>query len=199
LHKTSLDYLISFFYRFFIAFLVLVSIGVITGRQLECKYSFGSWYLGPTFDHCYLSQVNLSKSFQSEVHSFTGSTAEKSKATVIWFERSSKIEFIPKEILKEFPTLNGFKFVHCNLPVLKNDFFSENFLVLEYIDFWQSQIASIEPFAFENLKNLKWLRLHGNNIQSLPFNLFQNNQKLFYLDFESNQINSISPNLFKTS
>jgi hypothetical protein len=176
---------------------MLLSVGTITGRQLECKYSFGSWYLGPTFNHCFLSRVDFSESFRTENHSFTGSASEKSKVTVIWFTHLSKIDFLPKEFPIEFPNLNGLKFVDCNLPVLKNDLFSEDFRGLEYLNFQWSQIESIEPFAFQHLKNLEWFSVHGNKIQSLPFNLFQNNPKLFYVDFEENEIDSISPNLFK--
>ncbi len=104
---------------------------------------------------------------------------------------------IPKEIPKEFPNLNGLIFLYCNLPILKNELFSNDFVALEYLDLGRNQIVSIEPSAFQNLENLKWLRLNYNKIQSLPFNLFRNNLKLIYLNFWRNQINSISPNLLK--
>ncbi len=151
----------------------------------------------PRFQQCYLKNIDFSQSYQSQVHSFTGSSSQKSQATVVHFEYSSKIDFIPKQILEEFPNLNGLIFSSSNLPVLKNEFFSAEFVVLEYLGLWSNQIASIEPLAFQNLKNLKWLRLWDNKIQSLPFNLFQNNPKLIYLNFYANQINSINPNLLK--
>jgi hypothetical protein len=197
LHKTSLIFL-TFFFRFFIAFFVVASIGVVTCRELECEYYEINWFtFWPEFKYCGLSQVDLSESFEPQVHSFTGSTSEKFEATAVWFYHSPQIDFIPKEILEEFPNLNGFLFYSCNLPVFKNDLFSAEFVVLEYLELVSSQIISIEPFAFQNLKNLKWLRLYRNRIQSLPFNLFQKNPKLIFLGFDSNQINSISPNLFK--
>ncbi len=178
--------------------MVLVSIGVITGRELECSYGTCNWYsLWPEFQYCKLSEIDLSKSFESQVHSFTGSTSQKSWATAVWFLDSSQIDFIPKQILEEFPNLNGLIIYECNLPVLKNDLFPEEFVVLEYLKLGYNKIISIEPFAFQNLENLKWLSLEGNEIQSLPFNLFQKNPKLFYLDFIINQINSISPSLLK--
>jgi hypothetical protein len=180
-----------------IAFFVVASIGVITGRELECFYLSDETTLWPEFHYCSLSRVDLSESFQSQLHSFTGSTSQKSEATAVWFDYSSKIDFIPKEILKEFPNLNGLLFKFSNLPVVKNDLFPPEFVVLEYFGLGWSQIVSIEPFAFKNLKNLKWFQLAGNKIQSLPFNLFQNNPKLIYLEFDENQINSISPNLLK--
>jgi Leucine-rich repeat (LRR) protein len=153
--------------------------------------------LWPRFHQCQLYHFDLSESFQSQLHSFTGSTWQKSKTTAVRFRYSSKIDFIPKQIPEEFPNLNGFRFSYSNLPVFKNDLFSEEFVVLEYLDLWYNKIVSIEPFAFKNLKNLKWLRLVDNKIQSLPFNLFQKNPKLILLDFMYNQINSISPNLLK--
>jgi hypothetical protein len=53
------------------------------------------------FHSCFLSKVDLSKSFKSQVHFFSGSTFEKSDATVVQFNRPSKIDF--KQILTEFP------------------------------------------------------------------------------------------------
>jgi hypothetical protein len=188
---------LNFSFRFFIGFLFLLSIGVITGRKLECSYSTFSLAFWSEFYQCSLSKVDLSKSFQTQIHSFSGSSSQKSEATTVLFDGSAQIDFIPKQILKEFPNLNGLIFSHCNLPVLKNELFSEEFVVLEYLDLKSSQILSIEPFAFEHLKNLKRLSLLWNKIQSLPFNLFQNNPKLIYLNFGANQINSISPNLLK--
>jgi hypothetical protein len=171
--------------------------GVITGRQFECTYGTGSWYMWPRFHQCELCGVDLSRSYESQVHSFTGSSSQKSKATVVQFSDSSKIDFIPKQILEEFPNLNGLILRDSNLPVVKNELFPVEFIVLEYLVLWWSQIVFIEPFAFQNLKNLKWLSLYKNKIQSLPFNLFQNNPKLIFLEFDRNQINSISPNLLK--
>jgi hypothetical protein len=186
-----------FSFRFFTAFLIVVSMGVITGRELECSYGTDWWDLWPDFHYCDFSEVDLSKSYESHVHSFSGSTSQKSQATVVRFQYSPQIDFIPKQIPKEFPNLNALVISVSNLPVLKNELFSKEFVVLEFLDLASMEIDSIEPFAFQNLKNLKWLRLNGNGILSLPFNLFQNNPKLFYLDFFGNLINSISPNLLK--
>ncbi len=188
-------FLFSFF-RFLFALFIVASIGVITGRELKCDFGTDEDTLWPEFQYCKLFQVDLSESYESHSHSFTGSSSQKSE-TVVHFDRSPKVDFVPKQILKEFSNLNGLKFESCNLSVFKNDLFPADFVVLEFLYFFNSQIASIEPFAFQNLKNLKWLSLSYNKIQSLPFNLFQNNPKLIYLDFEGNQINSISPHLLK--
>jgi hypothetical protein len=139
----------------------------------------------------------LSKSYESQLHSFSGSSSQKSEATVVEFYESYQIDFIPKQIPKEFPNLNGLIFYKCDLPVLKNELISKEFVVLEYLALQDNQIASIEPPAFQNLKNLKWLSLYGNKIRSLPFNLFENNPELIFLSFHQNEINSICPNLFK--
>jgi hypothetical protein len=187
----------DFFFRFFIAFLVLASIAVITGRELDCSYGTDYYTLWPEFHRCELAHFDFSESFQSQVHSFTGSSSQISETTAVQFFESYQTDFIPKEILEEFSNLNGLIIYRCNLPVLKNELFSVEFVVLEYLYLGENQIVSIEPFAFKNLKNLKWLTLHENKIQSLPLNLFQNNPKLIYLDFDENQINSISPNLLK--
>jgi hypothetical protein len=157
--------------------LIFLSIEISTGRQLECSYSTFSLAFWSEFYQCSLSQVDLSKSFQSQIHSFSGSSSQKSEATTVLFDGSAQIDFIPKEILKEFPNLNGLIFSHCNLPVLKNELFSEEFSVLKYLDLKSSQILSIEPFAFEHLKNLKRLSLLWNKIQSLPIQIQLSNPR----------------------
>jgi Leucine-rich repeat (LRR) protein len=174
-----------------------MSIGTIAGRQLQCNYVTEFWEYWRTFQLCKLYQVDFSESFQTETHSFTGSSSEKSGTSMFYFQRSPKIDFLPKEIPKEFPNLKGLDFGHSELPVIKSDLFPEDFRGLEILYFGDCQIESIEPFAFQHLTNLKWLNLFDNKIQSLPYNLFQNNQKLTDLYFDVNQIDSISPNLFK--
>jgi hypothetical protein len=94
--------------------------------------------LWPKFNQ---SDVDLSKTFESQIHSFSGSSSQKSQATVAW---SSKIDFIPKEI----PNLDGLILGYCNLSVLKNELFSADFGVLEYLDRYSNQIVSIETFRF---------------------------------------------------
>jgi hypothetical protein len=150
----------------------------------------------PAHHYCFTNNVNLSKSYESEIHSFSGSLSQKSQATVVEFQRPIQIDFIPREILTEFPNLTGLLFYGCNFPVLKAGFFTEEFGVLESLSLILSEIVSIEPWAFEHLKKLNWLDLTQNQIQALPFNLFQKNPSLAYLNFAGNQINSISPNLF---
>ncbi len=116
---------------------------------------------------------------------------------MVHFWDSLTIDFIPREILKEFPNLNGLVFHNCNLPVIKNDLFPKDFKVVELLAFGKSQIVSIEPLAFQHLNNLKWLRVWNNHIQSLPVNLFQSNPNLIYLGFYFNKINSVNPDFFK--
>jgi hypothetical protein len=174
-----------------------MSIGTTAGRQLKCDYLTEFWEYWQTFQLCKLYQVDFSESFQSENQSFTGSSSEKSETSMFYFQRSPKIDFLPREIPKEFPNLKGLDFGHSELPVIKSALFPEDFRVLEILYFGECQIVSIEPLAFQHLTNLKWLNLFDNKIQSLPYNLFKNNQKLSDLYFDVNQIDSISPNLLK--
>ncbi len=175
----------------------LLSLGLITGRELDCIYGRTSTSdLWPAHHYCFTHNLNLTKRFETQVHSFSGLSSQKSQATVIEFQRPIQIDFIPREIPTEFPNLNGLLFYGCNFPVLKRGFFPEEFGVLEYLSLVMNQIVSIESLAFEHLKKLKWLDLQQNQIQALPFNQFHNNPSLIYLRFSTNQIKLISPNLF---
>jgi hypothetical protein len=119
-----------------------MSIGTTAGRQLKCDYVTEFWEYWQTFQLCKLYQVDFSESFQSEIHSFTGSTSEKSETSMFYFQRSPKIDFLPREIPKEFPNLKGLDFGHSELPVIKNDLFPEDFRVLEILYFGECQIVS---------------------------------------------------------
>jgi hypothetical protein len=175
---------------------LLISSGF--GRELSCSYSIRSLTFCPTFSYCWVTSVDLSDSFKAQGHSFTGSSAEKLAATMVYFYSSPNVDFIPKEILSEFPHLNGIEIFNCNtFTTVNNGLFTKEFDVLQYVWLDSNKIQTIEPEAFQYLVKLKWISLESNQIQSLPFQIFKNNPELIYISLYNNKINSIDSNLFK--
>lgn len=183
----------------FLVFLCVLLSGIETfGRELRCTYSTYPYYtLWPKFRLCALSAVDLSTGHNSEALLFTDTELEKSEATVVWFSFGvSTIDLIPKEILKEFPNLNGLGFTTYKSPVIKNNVFTEDFQVVEYLYLGYNRINTIEANALEHLSKLKWFGLQNNQIHTFPFQLFKKNPELIYIGFFDNKVASINPNLF---
>jgi Leucine-rich repeat (LRR) protein len=146
--------------------------------------------------YCETASIDYSEKFESEKHSFTGNASQKSEVKTFEISGSSKVDFIPLDILTEFPNLNGISIVYCNLPALKSGFFKSKLEKIEYLDLKGNQIETIEPGAFQYLIKLKWVLLSTNKLQALSYKLFENNPGLIYMDLRDNQINSIHPNFF---
>ncbi len=155
---------------------------------------------GLLLNRCQTSQLDYSANFEAEKHSFYATndrgSAQKSEINTFFIIRSPQVDFIPLDILTEFPSLNALMITNSNLPTLKSGLFKEEFQKIEYLNLAVNEIESIEPEAFQYLVNLKWLRLSYNKIQSLPVQIFKSNPGLIYIDLSKNKINSIHPSFF---
>jgi polyhydroxyalkanoate synthesis regulator phasin len=150
------------------------------------------------FNLCKLSSVDLSEEYKTVAHSFTGTPAEKSAVTAVHFDKSLNIDFLPKEIVSDFPQLNGIIIENCDtFTNVKNELFSEDFGAIQYLDISSNLIETIEVGAFQHLPKLKWIAIESNLIESLPHQIFRNNPEIIFLSFHDNQINSITPDFFK--
>jgi hypothetical protein len=153
--------------------------------------------LWPNIISCYTPHnTDFSARFESEKHSFslTGSSVSKSSINTFYIYVSPKLDFIPLDILTEFPNLNGLYIHNVNLPTLKAGLFKPELQRIEYL-YLSGTIESIEPQAFQYLINLKWVYLYGNKIQTLPHRLFKHNPDLIFIDL-AGKINSIHPSFF---
>jgi hypothetical protein len=172
--------------------------GAAFGRQISCAYWTSSSYtLWPNLISCYTPyNTDFSAYYESEKHSFyiTGSSVSKSSINTFYIYGSNKLDFIPLDILTEFPNLNGLFIDGVNLPTVKIGLFKPELQKIEYL-YLQGTIETIEPQAFQYLINLKWVRLYGSNIQTLPYQLFKNNPDLIYI-LLGGKINSIHSNSF---
>jgi hypothetical protein len=132
----------------------------------------------------------------NEFFTFTGLKSEKTEATAISFHSSLTIEFIPLQIFKEFPNINGIFIWTSNIPTLKRNLFPEDFEVILYLFLKENKIKNIEKDSLSNLLKLKWIDLSKNQIESLKENIFNNNIELEYINLNSNKIKMLNPQLF---
>ncbi len=168
------------------------------GRELTCRYGSESYGLWPTYSYCEVSSVYLSERYKTIEHSFSGTPEQKAAATVVKFVSLPHIRFLPTQMLNDFPRLNGIRIWGCQtLRNISENFFVQEFNVIQYLSLYNNEIATIEPNAFQHLPKLKWIELSGNRLRSLPHQLFKNNPELIAIGLFDNKINSITPDFFK--
>jgi Leucine-rich repeat (LRR) protein len=140
----------------------------------------------------------LSENYKTVEHSFSGTAEEKSSVTVVKFEKPSQIKFLPTQILNDFPQLNGIWIESCNtFTIIKENFFGQNFNMIEYLGLQSNKIEAIEANAFQHLPKLKWISLSSNQLRSLPQQIFKNNPEMILIGLPGNKIKSITPDFFK--
>jgi hypothetical protein len=181
--------------------------GGISGKQfLDCTFKTYSEVenLWPEHNRCHLKNVDLSGE-HNETFEFSGTKKEKIETKTLWFmwekkelpvEYTNEVDFVPPEIFQEFPSLTGLGIQYHKIPVLKNCFFSSEFRKLEYLFLGGTEIAEIESEAFQELVNLKWVKLWNNKIKAINYPIFKFNSKLIYISFATNEISKLNPTIF---
>jgi hypothetical protein len=166
-----------------------------SGKELSCTYGTNSYTLWPSHPVCMVQ--NEFSIFKPDNHSFSGSASQKFEVKEFRINNSPQVDFIPVEVFSEFPNLVGMFFDQSNLRTINSGLLTKNFDRIEYLAAQECKLESIEQNAFNNLIELRWVRLYKNSIKSLHSLIFINNINLLYIDIRSNQINSINPGLFK--
>lgn len=167
-----------------------------SSRDLKCDFeTISNLYLWPIFVECQVDDIDLSLQYKKDVLIFADTVEEKNKTDIFKFYRSPQVDYIPLEILREFPNLNGFR-IWSNIPILKDDLFSNEFEIIEYLDLNWCQLRTIQRNVFQFLIKLKYIDLNGNFIQTLQENIFENNQRLEYVGLWRNKITFIDPKFF---
>jgi hypothetical protein len=109
--------------------------GVASGRELDCTFEKLSAPLWPSHRTCRTDSIDYSAKFQTEKHSFSGNSSKKSDTTTFRIKESPQVDFIPLDILTEFPSLNGLAINSGNLQTVKAGLFREEL----------NQIESVSP------------------------------------------------------
>jgi hypothetical protein len=166
-------------------------------REIECIYMTSSTYpLWPLVHCCFSSRsIDYTEFFKTAKHSVDGDEFDKRETKMFMISRAT-IDFIPLEILTEFPNLNGIYFDRCWQPTVKSGLFTAEFRNIEFLHLGENNINLIEPEAFQHLVKLKWISLQWNDLKTLSHKLFRNNTDLIYINLKGNGINSIHPSFF---
>jgi hypothetical protein len=150
------------------------------------------------FNYCQLNAVDLSETFKTVEHSFSGTAEQKSAATAVYFTSPVNIEILPKQLLNDFPRLKGIVINDSDtFTTIRNGFFAKEFGAIQHLGLWNNKIETIEAEAFQHLPKLKWIDLDSNQLHSLPHQIFKNNPDLIAISLNRNKINSITPDFFK--
>jgi Leucine-rich repeat (LRR) protein len=121
-------------------------------------------------------------------------SADKNDSDVISiiFE-SSKLDFIPNELLGLFPNLQNLKLNSAQLPRINK---LRNCTKLLYLEAWYNKITALEVDSLSDCPNLHTLTLYSNQIARMDAGIFHPTAKLKDLRLDSNKINAISRNFF---
>jgi hypothetical protein len=149
---------------------------------LECEFNESvSSKFWPESKHCKLFRnVFFNHSSVANI-TFTGTPDQKKETNVVHFHQTPILNYIPVEILEEFPKLNGLIISESNLPTLGDDLFTKQCKNIEYLDLNSSNIYTISGKAFYHLLNQKWISLDFNHIDNLSDKFFEDNTKLEYI------------------
>ncbi len=155
--------------------------------------------LRPSYTICHVSDIDLTKKLEEEKFIFSGSEEQKKSLqniTAVGFNGILKIDFIPLQILEEFPNLNGLSIAETDMYIIRDSLFTVEHSMIEYLSITYTKLELIEENAFQHLKNLKWISLKFNNIKSLSRKFFAHNPQLEFMDFNANPIKMIDPQTF---
>ncbi len=182
----------------FSAILLIVN-GISGEKSLNCEYKEWDPTYWSQFDYCLIEEVDLSSKSQTESFTFTGTKSQKTLATGIAFRYClNNVDFLPENIVSNFPYLKELVSFSNNIPTLKNGFFTEQFENLQLIYLAYNGVQKIEENAFSKLPKLKWIDLRNNQLDSIKSNIFANNLELEFIWLNGNKVNSINTKLFQS-
>jgi Leucine-rich repeat (LRR) protein len=116
---------------------------------------------------------------------------QKKDATAVYFDSSSKVDFVPFEIFENFPKLDSIAFTKCEIQMITNKLFGgQNFEQIKELRLNEDKIRFIEIGAFDDLKNLEKIDLTNNKIRSISKETFAHNEKLRKAILTGNEIKS---------
>ncbi len=163
---------------------------------LDCFVATGSDLYWPEHRYCGVRKVDLTASTVDRKYIFNVSNENISSISAVSFARCGQVEFFPNEVLQQFVSLNGLEIQWSFIPVLRDGFFTADFVQIEYLQLLGNRMKVIESEAFKFLTKLKWLDLGQNEIQQITDNIFTNNKRLEFISFHANLIEIVNENLF---
>jgi hypothetical protein len=145
---------------------------------------------------CAMFNLDLSLAQQTTKYKVAMSEQEKNRTKSITFFMCGPVEFIPLQLLKLFPNLNGVAIVDTNIPIVKYEFLKTDFKMIQHLGLVDCEIKEIEETAFSDLPNLKWIDLRDNRLREIQHKIFANNPKMEYINVMENKIKILHPQIF---
>jgi Leucine-rich repeat (LRR) protein len=167
----------------------------IENRPINCDYNGAKWDQKTT---CLITQESFKIKNDSQTsYKFPDTEVQKEKATAVYFEGSSSVEFVPFEIFENFPKLDAIGFTKSEIPMIRNNLFAgQDFEQIKELRLNDDKITFIETKAFVDLKNLTKIDLTNNKIRSINKETFAHNKKLEDVILTGNEIKLIHPEAF---
>jgi Leucine-rich repeat (LRR) protein len=145
---------------------------------------------------CEIKNADLATNKLDGEYTFEGTQVEKNEATGVYFTRCLEIYFVPKQIFKEFPSIDRLGIKHSFIPNFRKNFFTPDFVGIKFLLLPHNQINTIQSEAFCHFTKLEYIDLSFNKIEALKSNIFKRNLRLESINLNNNQIKMLNTNLF---
>jgi Leucine-rich repeat (LRR) protein len=168
----------------------------IENRPISCDYNGVKWDQKTT---CFVTEQSFKVPNNDSIISYkiSGSEDQKGKATAVYFEFSLKVDFVPFEIVENFPKLDAIAFTKSEIPMITKKLFGgQNFEQIKELRLNEDKIRFIENEALVDLKNLEKIDLTNNKLRSINKETFAHNEKLVEAILTGNEIKLIHPKAF---
>lgn len=179
----------SHFSRFLILLVFLLKKS--EGKTFTCIYR---WDLAVAnyMDTCVIMNETLSVDLENEEITFRG---EQKLITHNIIFVQSKIEFIPSQIVRQFPKVDGIKIHRSNFHLIENSMF-KGVKGIKHLEFFDCNITEIHQNAFADLENLEVILFTKGILKNLTTDIFWNNKRLRKIGFSQNFIKIVHPTFF---
>ncbi|KAG5668399.1 hypothetical protein PVAND_016339 [Polypedilum vanderplanki] len=114
----------------------------------------------------------------------------------VYCNDKSNIKTLPVNVSQVFPNIIAYFAIQYDIQHIKYEYF-KNLTKLQFLNFWDDSIDTIDENSFDDLIELKYLGLGKNRLQFLSARMLKNNLKLERLHFYKNQISTVTSEHFR--
>ncbi len=143
-------------------------------------------------DTCVIMNETLTTSLEKEDIKFRG---EQPSITQNIIFVQSQIEFIPSQVMRQFPKVDGIKIHKSNFHLIDSSMF-KGVKLIKHLEFFDCNITEIDQNALADLENLEVIIFWKGILRNLTTNIFWNNKRLRKIVFTQNYIEIIHPTFF---
>jgi hypothetical protein len=166
-------------------------------QSIICDYKENEWHKWPKHLVCSTSNANFNDTARNDKFSFSGTSEQKlATKTLNFMFQKTAIDFLPTDVLTEFPHLKGLILAWAHWPIIKSLVLNSHFRRIQHLYLDPCKITRIADNAFAELTELRWITIWNNHISYLKRETFQHNLKFEYLMLGGNRIKMINSRFF---